>query len=534
MAMMSCDFEQDFGVFGGKEYGEMKLKVKASAADGLAQTLGGLWNSGDGLKIRLSGGQYEDNNDCLSAVAATDGSADVVFECNMPSYRDSDDAYMYFSADGEFSSTGYVKSISSAQSGRLDDVLDNVLYYSWIRRDAIKTASDGKSVELGVDMTPMAAVLKINVPEELQARNVRIKASSPIAGTLAVHPQKGWGSFGENALLDVQGQSDEIIIGSDGPVSGDVYVVVMPDAFDAVSDAYCSSVQTVTFSCDYYEGDLAKRYVFNDCLACGSVTDLGTIPMPAPKIPVEGGTIFMMSDAALTIGIADANPDCEYYYELGTSAETCPTPTSESTKFDPEVGFTPQITGHFDRYYIKILAHPLDTDYKGVVLTASLRHWKFDQTCPTAAVYREAATLLAQNPSEVQTEDGLYVRRRATAALNYTESAGSIEFNNCIVPFMLVEQTADVYMYLQTSDIYNVASQRTINLFNIKNGATSVGRVNEFNGFPTKTQILRPADEKASKVSVVWNLGNVAAGYKLAFAPDGKNTYYAQAILEVL
>ena len=333
-------------------------------------------------------------------------------------------------------------------------------------------------------------------------------------------------------MLYAQGTSDEITVGGDGVVSGDVYVVVMPDGFDAVSDAYCNAAQTVTLSCDYYEGDYAKRYLLDDSMVCGAVTDLGVLPMPAPKIPVEGGKIRLMPDATLTIGIADANPDCEYYYELGSSEETCAVPTVNSEKFDPATGFRPEITGSFDRYFIKVLAHPLDTDYKGVVMTASLRHWKFDKECPTAAVYRDAADLLATNPSKVNTTDGLIVRRRATAALTYTETAGQIEFNNCIVPFMPVEQQSDVYMYMLTSNKSNIKDKRTINLFYIQNGSTTVRRVGELNGNETVTTILR--QETAAKVSVVWNLGTLAGGYELAFAPDGKSTYFAQAILEVL
>lgn len=446
----SCDFQQEFGDSAHAEYGEMGLTVTACADDALTRTVGSLWKSGDELKMRLSGADYEDAG-YISLQTAAGGTSEVTFTGVMPSYRDRDNAYLYFSSDGEFDGTGYTKTISSVQTGLLEDAVDNTLYYSWARWDSMNRISEGnalKSVAIQTQMAPMAALLKINIPAQLQARNVKVKASSPIAGTVSVNPQKGWGSVGETEMLYIQGESDEIVIGDGNVVSGDVYVVVMPDGFDAVSDAYCNAAQTVTLSCDYYEGDYAKRYSLNDCMACGTVTDLGILPMPAPKIPVEGGKIRLMQDAVLTIGIADANPDCEYYYELGDSEETCAVPTVNSVKFDPATGFSPKITGASDRYFIKVLAHPLDTDYKGVVMTASLRHWKFDQNCPTAAVYRDAANLLATNPSSVNTTDGLIVRRRDAAALNYTETAGQIEFNNCIVPFMSVEQQSDIYIYI--------------------------------------------------------------------------------------
>ena len=530
----SCDFQQEFGDSTSAESGEVALTVTASADDALSQAVGSLWKAGDELKMRLSGVEYDDAG-YISLQTAAGGTSEVTFTGVLPSYRDRDNAYMYFSPDGEFAGTGYAKTISSVQSGLLEDAVDNTLYYSWARWDSMNRILEGnalKSVAVQTQMAPMAAVLKINIPAQLQARNVRIKASSPITGTVIVNPQKGWGSVGETGMLYAQGVSDEILIGDGNVVSGDVFVVVMPDGFDAVSDAYCNAAQTVTLSCDYYEGDYAKRYQLDDCMACGAITDLGVLPMPAPKIPVEGGKIRLMPDAVLTVGIADSNPDCEYYYELGASEETCAVPTVNSAKFDPATGFSPNITGSSDRYFIKVLAHPLDTDYKGVVMTASLRHWKFDKDCPTAAVYRDAATLLATNPSIAKTTDGLIVRRRAGAALTYTETAGQIEFNNCIVPFMPVEQQSDVYMYMLTSNKSNISSQRTINLFYIQNASTSVKRVSELNGNETLTTILR--QETAAKVSVVWNLGTLAEGYELAFAPDGKSTYFAQAILEVL
>ena len=541
LALAACDFEQDFGVSGGKEYGEMAITVKASAPDALSQTLGGLWKSGDALKIRLSGGLYEETGDCLSAVAATGGSDNVLFEGELPSYRDSDDAYMYFSADGEFSSTGYVKTIPSTQSGSLDDVLDNVLYYSWVRRDAIKKGSDGKSLEIDAGMSPMAAVLKINVPEELQARNFRIKASSPIAGNLTVNPQKGWGSLGENALLDAQGQSDEIVIDSEGPVSGDVYVTVMPDGFDAVSDEYCSLAEIVTFSCDYYEGDLAKRYVLNDYMVCGSVTDLGVLPMPAPKIPVEGGTLRMMPDAALTICVADANPDCEYYYELGTTAENCPTPTTGSTKFDPQVGFQPEITGHFDRYYIKVLAHPLDTDYKGVVLTASLRNWKFVQGCPVDMILSkvESGEELPAVGDSKMTSHGLELYR------NTIKAAGNYD----IGPY---EAKSDRIAYttarIQINAITEYASDAWIGFFIDKNISVASGGKRGYrfyynnsqstNAYWTETVIS--AGGTAARYNMCLHLTDIfkdkgiKAGDKFGLRGDGKHVYYGIALLEVL
>lgn len=519
----------------------MEITVKASASDELSQAIGGLWKSGDVLKMRLNGDVYESTDDCLNLVSASEGSTDVLFTGAVPSYRVSDDAYLYFSTGGEFASTGYVKYIPAIQSGKLEDVLDNVLYYTWARRDAINLDPDGESLEINAKMLPMAAVMKIKVPEELQARNVRIKSTSHISGTVTVNPQMGWGSLGPNALLAVEGQSDVIVIDSEEPVSGDVYIVVMPDAFDSQSDEYCNLAQIITFSCDYYEGDLTKRYVLNDYLVCGSITDLGVLPMPTPKIPVEGGTLKMMPDAFLTIGVSEANPDCEYYYELGTSEETCPTPTVNSAKFDPQTGFTPEITDHFHRYFIKVLAHPLDTDYKGVVLTASLRNWKFTKGCPVDEILSqvESGEVLPTVGSTMMTSHGLELMRNSLKA----------EGNYDIGPY---ESKSDRIAYttarVQINASIEYVSDAWIGFFVDKNISVSANSRRGYRFFYNNsqstsdywTESITSAGATSDRYNMCLHLTEIfkekgiKVGDKFGLRGDGKHVYYGMALLEVL
>lgn len=541
--LTSCDFSQEFGDSTQAESGQVGLTVTASADDALSQTVGGLWKSGDELKMRLSGAEYEEG-DCVSLLAASGGSSDVSFEGVLPSYRDRDNVYLYFSNDGEFSGTGYSKTVSSVQTGLLEDVLDNVLYYSWARWDAVRAIKEGKvlkSVAIETQMVPMAAMLKINIPVELQARNVRIKASSAIAGTVAVNPQKGWSSVGEDGLLHAQGASDEIAVGGDGVVSGDVYVVVMPDGFDAVSDAYCNAAQTVTLSCDYYEGDLAKRYLLDDSMVCGAVTDLGVLPMPAPKIPVEGGKIRLMPDATLTIGIADANPDCEYYYELGSSEETCAVPTINSAKFDPATGFRPEITGSFDRYFIKVLAHPLDTDYKGVVMTASLRNWKFMKDCPVDAILSkmESGEKLPAIGDTENTAHGLELRRNTLKAAGnydigpYESNAARIAYTTARVQInaaMEYDSDAWVGFFIDRNTSVKAGSARGYRFYYNNNQSTD-------SYWKTSVTSQGTTSERINlclHLTDIFRSTGIKKGDKFGLRGDGKHVYYGIALLEVL
>lgn len=534
--LSSCDFSQDFGEVSSIESSDVTLTVNVSADDAIARVSGGLNRADNVLKIRLSGAEYESDDDCLTLNAKEDGTSAVSFEGAVPEYGAKDNVYLYYSSEGNFSGTGFTKAISASQSGRAEDILDNVLYYSWARWDAIAAGRNGNAVEIAADMSPMAALIKFNIPEQLQARNIRIKASAPIAGTVTVNPQKGWGGIGDNALLQSEGLHDEIVIESEDPVGGDLYVVVMPDSFDKESNAYCNTAQTITFSCDYYEGELAKRYSLSDYIVCGAMTDLGQIPMPKPKIPVEPGSIRLLSDANLTIGINNPNPDCEYYYEIASSEQSCAKPTTASAKFDPSVGFCPEITANYNRYYIKVLAHALDNDYSDVVLTASLRNWRFDENASVVPILKDIADgkkMAVVGDKEI-TSDGLEVYRNQTNALSDLE--------------VLSNRIAFTSARVQINAITEYASDAWIGFFVDKNISVKAGSSRGYRFYYNNSQST--ADYWSESVTSaggnsdryhmclhlteIFKANGIKAGDKFGLRGDGKHVYYGIALLEVL
>ncbi len=513
LALASCDFEQEYGEETVKDFSEASLDVNISADDQCTLAIGGLSNDSY-LKTNLTAGG---------------------------------DLYVYYSGSGDFTGTeskGYSASLPSVQSGRLEDLKDAVLYYSWVRNDALqKTEVDGSvtTVSADVKMHPAFALVKLNIPEELKAKNVSLKASVPVTGGIQVQPQKGWGTWGESSMMsridDDPQQSEVITISSQEEyVSGDLYVALLPDAFDEFSNAYGCSVGTLTFDCVYYEGELSRRYAFDESLLCGTVTDLGQIPMPKPKVPVEGGKIRLMPDATLTIGITDANPDCEYYYEIASSKESCKEPTVNSTKFDPVVGFAPEITGYFDRYYIKILAHPLDTDYKGVVLEASLRNWHFQDGCPVDEIISEiaAGNKLNKAGEKEITAHGLEIYRNQDNALtDYEAPANRIAFTTARV---------------QINAITEYASDAWIGFFVDKNISVKEGNTRGYRFYYNNSQSttgywkesLTSAGTTADRYNLCLHLteifkdNGIKAGDKFGLRGDGKHVYYGIALLEVL
>jgi hypothetical protein len=313
--------------------------------------------------------------------------------------------------------------------------------------------------------------------------------------------------------------------------------VITPDEYDVATSSYGSSASYLNFTFATptesfeYESALAEK------IQMGELKSLGTVPMAIKTPKVEAGALCLTSATDFTISISNPNPDCTYYYEIGSSAADCKTPTTSSAQLDLESGVAPQINGLFDECFIKVLAHYNgEGNYRDCLIKAKARYWTFNKNCPAAAAYRDAANSLASNGSQVVTSDGLIVRRRATATLNYGEGTNSIEYNNCIVPFMQVERPSKVYIYLKTSNYYNNAASKTFNLFYTTNNFSNIGRSNDFNGKGnTKTIVERPAGSTGENhyASVVWDLGTLNSTYKLAFAPDSKMSAYGQGILEV-
>ena len=516
LSLNSCDFEQEFGDGSVADFSDVSVDLNVSAADDCAAALGGFGNDA-----------YLNSRIC-----------------------DNGNVYVYYSGNGSFAgvdSTGFEACIPSVQSGKLEDLKDDVLYYSWVRKDALQRTEEGgsvKSVAADVKMEPAFALLKINVPSELKARNVSMKANIPVTGSILVQPQKGWGSWGESGLMfrpDGDGSDVITISESDGYVDGDVYVAVLPDRYDPANDVYTCSAENLTFSCTYYEGDLTHRYTFDEGIACGTIADLGQIPMPKPKVPVAGGKIRMMPDATLTIGIADANKDCEYYYEIAATESECAKPTTASAKFDPAVGFKPEITGNFDRYYIKVLAHALDNAYSDVVLTASLRNWRFREGCPVDEVLSqmESGAKLPAIGDTQMTSHGLELRRNTLkAAGNY--DIGPYEANTSRIAYT----TARV----QINAITEYASDAWIGFFVDRNTSVKVGSARGYRLYYNNSQNTSDywTDSVTSEASTserinmclhltdIFKDNGIKAGDKFGLRGDGKHVYYGMALLEVL
>ena len=462
--------------------------------------------------------------------------------------------YAYFAKEGSWyneSSVGVVKEISTQQTGRLEDIDENAIYAAFIKRASIDAKfENGKVTELAfdADMRPYFSLVKLNVPAELGLTSITLSSEAVLAGRLCVNTSKITDNehnnvFGTGAAqlvnMATEGRYNSIVVSRGGEViSGDVYFVIAPDEYDAATSSYGSSASSLTFTFAAADESYEYEATLAEKIQMGDLKYLGAVPVAIKTPKVEAGALCLTSDTDFTVSLSNPNPDCTYYYEIGSSAADCKTPTTSSAQLDLETGIVPEMDGTYSECFIKVLAHYTgEGNYRDNMLRASVRYWTFNKNCPTAAAYRDAANSLASNGSQVLTSDGLIVRRWTTAALKYGDGSSSIEYNNCIVPFMKVERSSNVYIYMKTSNYYNNDGSKTFNLLYTTNNFSKIVRDNNFNGTDnTKTKVTRPAGSTGENhyTSVVWNLGALDNRYKLAFAPDSKMTAYGQGILEVL
>jgi len=540
--LVSCDFQQEYGQEAQiSSYDDVDVVLNASVADDFNGILDYLWAEGKVMHLRLSGSSYGSLEECDELVAVKDDGK-IKFRGVLSSYRENDNFFLYYASDISFSqddSLGFVKTVASEQSGRLEDLVNNALYYAWIRNDyAVKGYSDG-SLNLKTQLAPMFALLKINIPEQLQVKNLKIETDAPVTGRMHIHPQRGWGRTGEGCFLyrpeDEMTTFIKVSQGDDVAVSGDLYLVVVPDAYDETLDCYYSSMDSFVLSCSSSEGPIRYRYTVDDIVRNGSVVDLGQLAVRDKK-DVNVGQICLTSDVSPTVAIKNPYPDFEFYYELGDSEGTCATPTVNSQRFDLTAGFRPTITGAFDRYFIKILAHSFYTDCKDVVMTASFRNWKFYQGCPVDEIVSKIASgdILTEDKESEMTSHGLEIYKNTSNKLtDYESTTARIAFTTARV---------------QINAITEYASDAWIGFFVDKNTCVKAGSTRGYRFFYNNSQSTNDfwtcsiisAGTPSERYNICLHLtdifkdNGIKAGDKFGLRGDGKHVYYGIALLEVL
>ena len=562
MVTVSCNKEMNPSEGVSPEGNTVKVTMNATTADQLSKvTLNGKrfeWEVGDQLQTSYYTGTP------LTAISAGSGATFEGEASGFPASKGN--MYVFYTVGGTVSGANCTKEIPSVQSGLSTDIKNYGVWSSWVtpsnqhyfdaEGNEISSGTPS-SVEIDAEMVSNFSVLKFTVPQELGLTSIAITADAKIAGTLKVFAARKPTTTGSSSPADrisrptASGQYETITVSRNGEViSGDVYVVIAPDAFDSEPtptetswELYYNTATSLNFTFTNESGNAEYQARLSDPIQMGELKDLGSLPVNMMTPRVEAGELRLTDATTLTVGVDNPNLACTYYYEIGASKAECKTPTTASASFDPLEGFCPEITGSFDRYFIKVLAHTEDPSYRDVVMTASLRNWKFYQGCPVDAVLSkmESGEKLPAVGDTESISHGLELRRNTLkAAGNY--DIGPYESNAARIAYT----TARV----QINAITEYASDAWITFYIDKNTCVGVGGKRGYRFYYNNSQstssyweetinsTLTEENSKNEKHTICHHLndifGSVKVGDKFGLRGDGKHVYYGMAMLEVL
>lgn len=533
----SCSKEP--GQQGGNANGDGDIRVQMTAqADEVVTrlNLNGTvfsWDEGDCVRLRWADPSYTSADECEILTATRDGQA-AIFEGTFSSYKEDANLYAYYSNGGAFASkksVTYRKEIPSAQTGSLVDLKDNLLFYSWIKKAGIKLEKAGDKVtgmKFSAVMSPLFAVLRINVPKSLGYTSMTMEAASAVAGHIQVSPQRTWGTIGsDNFMYRPTGtsltQSTEITVSDNGAVLGDdVYIVVAPDAYDAEASNYCCSTQILKFTLSGPSGEVSFEKELSGRIYNGTLKDLGAVP--GSMQPLESAKLCLLAENDLKVSVADTVEYTDYYYEIGTSEANCATPTTSSPKFYAKYGFEVPALNTCNTHYIKVLVRKSMPYVSEVIAKGYLRHWTFGEDSPVADAVCRHATLLPDVGDTYQV-GGMNLYRTNATSVSVTKHSDHIVMKTCYLAMNArVHNDSYGWMYFRVNKNYD----RGYKLYNdnATYGTTAI------NGHQVTASVGKDSADPYAQKSFVWELGNVSKGFQCGLRGDGIHAYYAMAFLE--
>ena len=404
MVTVSCNKEMNPSEGVSPEGNTVKVTMNATAGDPMSKMLlnGNQfeWEEGDNVYFRFAGGKYGNCDGCETLTAMSSGRA-VTFGGTINNFvgKDTDatkpaNVYAFYSdsENGTFNGSGssqYLYAVPASQTGRLDDLKKYVIYASYISTSNMeyKNDQDGNVTEISFNaqMKPYFSLLKMTVPIELGLTSIKLSTTAKITGLVGLCLQKTASGIGTgsaqpvnrltesnvNASVSIdKGHYTDLTIERGGEIiSGDVYFTILPDAFDSVKGEYCSSASSLTFTFVSESNSFEYTHSLEGKVYMGALKNLGSVPANIMLPKIDAGALCLTDATSLTVGVDSPNPACTYYYEIGASKTECKTPTTASASFDPSEGFCPEITGSFDRYFIKVLAHTEEEGYS-IILAA--------------------------------------------------------------------------------------------------------------------------------------------------------------------
>ncbi len=353
-----------------------------------------LWDVNDQVRLRWADVRYASVSDCELLSSSSSG-ATADFSGEFQTYCDDKNLYAYFCPGGFFNSaksTMFNAEVASVQTGRVEDLKDNVVLYSWIKKADIGKVLrwTDSALEFSAEMLPAFAILKMNVPVGLGITSIVVEAESALSGRIRIAPQQSWGSIGETGLFyrpegDGIPQSGTIVIGDGNKVlEGDVWIVVLPDEYDAELGNYCCSTGSLKLVFRNSYGRAVYSKSLNSKIENGAIKDLGTIPDDVVFYPTLDASLKLMDGryppvialdtASVSAGAAEK---AEFFYIRSTTGfDSMGEPDIYDTRLSSG-GIIMDTQNSCDRLYIKVLGRC--DGFEDVYIKAVVRNWIFDR-----------------------------------------------------------------------------------------------------------------------------------------------------------
>jgi hypothetical protein len=172
-------------------------------------------------------------------------------------------------------------------------------------------------------------------------------------------------------------QSTTVTVSDNGNVLADeVYVVLLPDAYDSQASEYYCSTQSLKFILKGEAGEFTFEKSIEDKIYRSELHDAGSIISIDVALKVQDclRTPAVVLDSALVAN--SIMQGAEYYFVTGTAGfDDMPDPTDTDSRLT-SAGITVPVQNKSDRLYVKVLGR--SEGCEDVYLKALVRNWKFD------------------------------------------------------------------------------------------------------------------------------------------------------------
>jgi hypothetical protein len=299
-------------------------------------------------------------------------------------YHEDKELFVFAASDGGFvnkNSVAFRAEIPSMQTGRVE----STIFYSQVSSEQIipeVTGGNVTGIVFNSGFSPFFAVLKVSVPKSFGVTRLRVDATSSIAGTVQLCPDKAWGTMGSSGFMyrptgTNLNQSTSVIVSDNGNVlSDDVYIVLLPDAYDSqTSDYYCST-SSLKFTLTGAEGEFSFEKSVEERIYRSEVFDVGNIVTINAALKLQDCVKVPAVVLDSVVVETSLRQGTEYYFITGSKGfDDMPDPTASDARLT-SAGIGIPVQNSSDRLYIKVLGKCEGCE--DVYLKALVRNWKFD------------------------------------------------------------------------------------------------------------------------------------------------------------